>query len=271
MKTSRYKNEYSVTTSNSSAKTSLCWQNTAQDHSRITTPVSMAIKGSAATYTPHSNPPRSLSGDFTSIAGGCGNNISAENESPLVARQRAMQRAKAQRLESYGNPMQYLSPLPSAIPVALRKAFKSPLVRPRTSTPVKDSSKCDTNLKTIPHSFIDSTGSRLRQTGNNLTVAPCHGAWVECHHIEPTEKIGAERGNSTPNIGQDNRTDKGALFDHPCTGEVSKVSDYSCNKGSLQTGQGKKRKSTPSLQINDKPCPPPRRKSLRLSKQQSDL
>ena len=270
LSTTRYKNDYCITTSTptNSAKNGFLQRNTLQDLS--TTPVSAVTKSGAATYAPRSNPPRSLSVDLPSTPGRRSNDTTVEIESPLVARKRAIQRAKAWRLESYGNPMQHLSPLPSAIPVTLRRAFKSPLVTPRTSAPTRDSSSCDKTLENP--SPIDNNRSSQGHAGKDFSEASSCVTRVECCDVESGGKVHVKDDDCDPQNGRDRGAVKGIHhLDDPRIEGVSEgvATDSDSSEGLAQTGQGKKSRRAPSFENSSKPSPPVRRKSLRLSKQQS--
>ena len=251
---SRYKkdNSFGAATSSGDPSNSSWRPNAVRDRSHTTTPVSMGIKGNAASHTQLS---RSWSRETTTTPCGRGADTS-ENESPVVARQRAAQRAKAWRLECYRTPVDNLSPLPSAIPVGVRKAFKSPLVTQVMSTPMKDSHhESNTTLKANP--LVESTGNACGRTGNNSDAPP------DGPCIETTVNMSANVGDPDTQNGSGSQY----LIDEPCAKEG--LSDDSCSEGSLQTGWGKKRKSETPPEPSEKPCPPGRRKSLRLQKRHS--
>ena len=255
---SRYRkeNSFSAATPSGDTNNSSCRPNTVRDPSRTTTPVSTINKGNAASHTQLS---RSWSRETTTTP--CGRAAdTSENESPVVARQRAAQRAKVWRLECYRTPVDNLSPLPSAIPVGVRKAFKSPLVTRVVSTPMKDSHhESNTTLKANP--LVESTGNACGRTGNNSDAPP------DGPCIETTVNMSANVGDpDTQNGRGSGHTNSTQLIDEPCTKEG--LSDDSCSEGSLQTGWGKKRKSETPPEPSVKP--PGRRKSLRLQKRHSD-
>ena len=257
---SRYKKENSFGAATPSGDTNnSSWRlNTVRDHSRTTTPVSVGIKGNAANHTQLS---RCLSREVTSTPCGRGADASVDNESPVVARQRAAQRAKAWRLECYRTPVDNLSPLPSAIPIGVRKAFKSPLVTRIMSTPTKDSPHEDNTTLKKTNPLSESTGNLY---GNNLDAPPADPCIesrgeMSANVGDPDVKNG--RGGGHPNSPQ--------LIDEPCAKEG--FSDDSYNEGSLQTGRGKKRKGETPTEPCEKGCSPSRRKSLRLQKRHSDI
>ena len=159
--------------------------------------------------------------------------------------------------------MQHLSPLPSAIPVTLRRAFKSPLVTPRTPVPMRDSSSYDKKLK--DPSPIDNNRSSQGHAGKDFSEACV--TRVECCDVES----GGKGDDCDPQNGRERGAVKGIHhFDDPRREDVSKgvATDSDSNEGLGQAGQGKKSRRAPSFENSSKPSPPVRRKSLRLSKQQ---
>ena len=253
---SRYKkdNSFGAATPSGDTNNSSWRLNTVRDHSRTTTPVSVGIKDT------HILQSRCWSREVTSTPCGRGADASVENESPVVARQRAAQRAKAWRLECYRTPVDHLSPLPSAIPVGVRKAFKSPLVTRIISTPTKDSPHEDNTTLKKTNPLSESTGNLYGNNLDALPADPCIESRGEMSANVGDPDVTNGRGGGHPNSPQ--------LIDEPCATEG--LSDDSCNEGSLQTGRGKKRKGETPTEPCEKGCPPGRRKSLRLQKRHSD-